>query len=520
MNLHLPKKSILKKTFQVGALTLLSRMIAIMREVLQVRFFDIGALSDAFIMAFRIPNLFRHVFAEGALNASFVPVLVKTIKENKREQLNGVISLAFIFFQGTILLIYLFILLKSHLVVKFVAPGFSAEQAYHTGIFLKILFPFLFFVSGSALLSGPLNAINHFFIPTFGPALWNMSYVASLLICLSLKLSPLYLCWGVIIAGFIQFIMNLAAYLYHHFSFSSINTDAWNLFKTIMSRFLPGLLGVSIIEINIFVSGMVASFLPKGSVSLLYYGSRFMNLPLGVFAVAFASILLPHFSRIVLHAPSRMRFYTLEVAKFISWAIIPISIFFMLIAEDLFSTMFLMQGKGTTSDVYKAKWILIIYCTGLIFFCINKVLLNIFYSLKDTRSTTIISASGALINIIGDIIGMFLWGIYGIALASTLSGIGMTLLCFFFLKKKHGISFYFGNYILFLTRFIPQLLITGLSFLLIYKFLITFLISSSWHHFFTHGLGFLLLASGLTFCFFVALFATKKTFGLNSYFLK
>jgi len=177
MKHQLHKKGIVKKTLQVSAITFLSRVLAIVREFLKIRFLGLGALSDAFIVAFRIPNLFRHIFAEGALNASFVPVFVQVIREERDEDANGLMSMSFMFFQGILLLIYLFVLIKTTWVVAFVAPGFSPEQAEYTAFFLRILFPFIFFVSSSALLGGALNAVNHFFIPAFGPVLINIFFV-------------------------------------------------------------------------------------------------------------------------------------------------------------------------------------------------------------------------------------------------------------------------------------------------------------------------------------------------------
>ena len=213
MSLNLNKKTILKKTIQVGSLTFLSRLLGIVREILQVKFFGIGILSDAFIMAFRIPNLFRRVFAEGAMSASFVPVMVQAVKKGQRELANGLVTLTLLFFQSSILLLYLFVFFKTDLVVSVIAAGFSAERAAHTVSFLRILFPFLFLVSASALFAGALNAVNHFFVPAFGPALWNMTYVATLIICIRYKLSPEWVCWGVLIAGGIQLLLHLYVYI-------------------------------------------------------------------------------------------------------------------------------------------------------------------------------------------------------------------------------------------------------------------------------------------------------------------
>lgn len=514
MSLNLNKKSILKKTVQVGGLTFLSRLIAILREVLLINFFGIGALSDAFIVAFRVPNFFRHVFAEGALSASFVPSIVKVVKEGKRDIANGVITLSFIIFQFVIFLMYVLVLFKSEMVISMIAPGFSAEQASHAHVFLKILFPFLFFISGSALLAGALNAVNHFFAPAFGPALLNIVYVMTLALCILLKLPPTAFCTGVTLAGLVH--LGLHAYMFkkNGFNFGKVTRDVVVTFKTILSKFFPCLLGVSIVEINLFVSTIIASFLPKGSVSLLYYGSRFMNIPLGVFAVAFASILLPHFSRIVLYAPKRINFYLLETAKFVTWAILPVTIFFMINAYRIFHTMFMMK-KGTPEQIFQAQWILIIYCTGLLFFCINKVLLNIFYSLKDTKSATFIAGMGALTNLVGDVIGMFIFGAYGIAAAAAASGIVMTVLCFYLLKRNHQYEFYAIPYVAFLKRYLMNLSLVGLCIAGLYYFAS----KSPLFYLTDHRLGYWVFVLSLSVVAALLLYFSRRLFGLKIYFI-
>ena len=150
-----------------------------------------------------------------------------------------------------------------------------------------ILFPFLFFISGSALFSGSLNAINHFFVPAFGPILLNIFYIGALVLGLHYNLHHTILCWGILLGGVAHVVMHFGVYVRYGFCLGAITKESIAVFRIVMKRFLPCLLGVSIVEINLFVSGIVASFLPYGSPTLLYYGSRFMNIPLGVFAVAF-----------------------------------------------------------------------------------------------------------------------------------------------------------------------------------------------------------------------------------------
>lgn len=469
MSLQLHKRSIIKKTLQVGIATFLSRMVAIGREVLQIKFFGINAVSDAFIAAFRFPNIFRHVFAEGALSASFVPVYVKALKQEEREHANGLMTATMLFVEGFILLFYAAILLFPRTVVWFIAPGFSPEQAAHSALFLKILFPFLAFVSAGSLLGGALNAMNQFFIPAIGPAVWNVLYVISLFLCMHFELTASFLCAGVLLAGIAQFLLTLTSYLGYRLSFGSITPAAKDLFKQVMTKFFPCLFGVSIVEINLLVSGQIASFLPKGSVSLLYYGSRFMNLPLGVFGVALSNILLPHFSRVVLYAPSRFNFYLLKIAKFVTWVMVPIAALFMVSSERLFGMILMISNKVTPAQVMQAKWILIIYCAGLVFFSFNKILLTLLYSLKDTKSATLSSAVAAVINLCIDLSALYFGSIYGIAAATVFSGLGMSLTALYFLHTRHGIKFYSARYLNFLGKFSMQFaMIAGIFSVLFY----------------------------------------------------
>lgn len=515
MNLHLNKKSILRKTAQVGGLTFVSRILGIFREILQVSFLGVGALSDAFIIAFRIPNFFRHIFAEGALSASFVPSIVRVVKEGNKETANGLMTLSFAIFQSAIMCMYLFVFFKTSWVVTLIAPGFSAEQAYHTILFLKILFPFLFFVSGSALFAGSLNAVNHFFVPAFGPVLLNIFYIGALGLCMVLNFSPTVLCFGIVLGGAAHLVLHIWMFYRCGFSFGKITADAILVFREIIKKFLPCLFGVSIVEVNLFVSSIVASFLPKGSVTLLYYGSRFINIPLGVFAVAFASILLSHFSRIVLHAPKRLNFYMLESVKFVSWVIIPSMIFLMLTSHDIFKAMFMLK-KSAAEYVTQAQWILIIYSVGLLFFCLNKILLNIFYSLKDTRSAMLIAGAGATVNLVGDIVGMFVCGAYGIAAAAVLSGITITVLCFYFLHKSHGYTFYAFRYFAFMQRY------------LVHMFLIAACLVGTWWAIITSPIAWILATqAGYWFVAFSLaasgigmLYTTRRLAGIRLYFLE
>jgi putative peptidoglycan lipid II flippase len=518
MNLHLSKKSILKKTAVVGALTLLSRMLGLIREFLVVRFLGVGAISDAFVAAFRFPNFFRLIFAEGAMSASFVPAMVKTVRDGNQEEANGLMTISFLFFESMVLLIYLFVLLKPDAVLLFLAPGFSPEQIAYARPFLRILFSFLFFVSSSALLAGALNSVNHFFVPAFGTPLWNLFYIATLLLCLSYKLPVTALCYGIITGALAMFLMHLVAFFRCGFTFGSITTGARAVFNAVLSKFLPCLFGVSIVELNFFASGIIASFLPTGSITLLNYGSRFMNIPLGMFAVAFSSVMLSHFSRLVLYAPRRLNFYLLEVAKFVTWVIVPAMLFIMFVSHDLF--MFLLGGKATPEQIAQGGWVLVFYCAGLLFLCLNKIMLSMFYALKDTVATTIAAAFCAGLNIVGDLLSLKFFGVFGIAMANSISACAMTIVLFIFLYRRHQLRLYFGRYTKFLARFAVQLLLGCLCFAALLSVLSISCNVFGMACMLRHGSWFLVLTSGLMGAVMYLAYITRRRFGIDLYFLK
>lgn len=518
MSLHLNKRSILKYTAQVGSLTFLSRVLGIIRDTLLVRFFGVGAMCDAFLTAFSIPNMFRHIFAEGALSASFVPAFVKSVKNNEKEESAGLMTLSFIFFEGTILLLYALVLFKTDFILKLIAPGFSAEQNAYAIPFLRMLFPILLLISSSSLLGGALQSVNHFFVPAFGTPLWNMIYIITLIFCIMFKLPTSVLCGGIILGAFAQFLLHLYMYFSLGFSFGNITTKAWAAFASVLSKFFPGLLGVGIVEINLFVSRAFASFLPNGSITLLYIGQRFMNVPIGMFAVAFSSILLPHFSRITLYAPKRLNFYILEAVKFVSWVIIPIVLFLMFCSENIFITF--LGSKATPENIFQAKWILILYVCGLLFICLNRVLLNVFYAMKDTVATSIAVCISAVINIIGDIVGIYFFGAYGIAMANTVAGLSLTLTCFYLLGKRHQFHFYTGNYFNFLGRYVVQLAAAVSVFMMVYAAIIHQMLTTPMYQFISTGLGYWLLVPPLALACMVGIFFTRRLFAVDLYFLK
>ena len=360
---HLGKRSIVKKTVEVGLSTFLSRMLGLVREALMARYLGAGVISDAFITAFKIPNFLRKIFAEGALTASFVPTIVGVFKKDSQDDASRLMTLAFLFFEGVLFFLCMFIFVFAWYVIRVIAPGFSLDQVEHAVPFLRILIGFILFVSSSALLAGALNAVNHFFVPAFSPVVLNIFFVSGLVLGLYYNLPVTVLCYIILLGAFAQFLMHIYIYLKLKFAFLSIDAKAVQNFKTLMKRFLPCFMGMSVLELNLFIDTSLASFLVPGSLTRVYYASRFMGIPLGIFAIAFATILLPHFSRVAHYAPRRLGFYLFEASKLIFWVTVPVSFVMGFFSYEIFATLFVSK-KFTILDAILTQHILIAFVIG------------------------------------------------------------------------------------------------------------------------------------------------------------
>ncbi len=515
------RRSIIRKTIEFGAPTFLSRMLGLVREILQARIIGVGLVSDAFIAAFKIPNSLRKIFAEGALTGAFVPTVVSLLKKDGCKSINDLMTLSFLVFEGVLFALCLLIFWQPYVTIKLIAWGFSHEQISYAVPFLRVLVSFILFISSSALLSGALQAMHHFLVPACAPIILNLFFIAGLLVCKWFHVSLMYLCGFIVAGSAASFLVHLFVYFKYHFSFGSINKIGWRNFKKLIKKFIPSMIGMSIVEVNLFLDSTVASFLSKGSYTLLYYGARLMGIPLGVFAVAFSSILLPHFSRVVLYAPKRLGFYLLESAKLVFWVTIPAALMMTVLSRKIFITLFL-SDKFPAARIPEASYILVAFLMGLFFFSINKILLNIYYSMHDTKIPMYTSGIAATFNFIANVLLMKSFGTVGIALATTLAGLLQAVLLVYCLHKKYNFKIYMRYFIQFIYRFLLQLIIVLPVFYWIYTSFYRFVENhfSGWLLIFLiNKVGFWLWTLPLIAFIFVTLFFTRKPFKLRMHFL-
>lgn len=516
----LHKKSIVKKTIQIGGSTLMSRFLGIIRELLTIKYLGVGAASDAFITAYKIPNSLRKIFAEGALSAAFIPSFVTSLRKDKQEAFS-LMSLAFILFEGILLIVCALTIFFAPSVVTFAAPGFSAQQAALTVPLLRILMPFIFFISSSALLAGALQAVGHFFVPAFGPILLNIVFIAGLLICWLLQLPVVYLCFFILFGGLLQFLQHLIAYFRLDLSFGTVNKQTFISFSSILGKFLLCSISMSVMEVSLFIDTQFASYLPEGSVSLITYANRFMGIPLGVFAVAFSTILLPYFSRLSTYAPKRLNFYLLESAKLVFWVTIPCMLAMIFFSEKIFLTLFL-SPTFTAVHAREAGHILIAFVIGLFFFSFNKIILNVYYALHQTFLPSIVSVIATLANIVFNFAFINIFNAVGLALATTLSGVIQTILLLFLLRQKFGFHGYIQHFGRFVMRYLFQLAAMSTIFLLIYKgivYLLSTNVPQAISHFFLESLGFWLWVGPLCLMAGLLVYLYRGLFGVRLYFL-
>lgn len=384
---------LLRSTGTVGAFTLLSRILGLVRDIVFARLFGASFLMDAFFVAFRIPNIFRRFFAEGAFSQAFVPVFAGYDEGRSREDVRELVANT----AGTLGLILFAItlvgVLAAPVFIAVFAPGFieaqdDGQDRYGLAVaMLRWTFPYLLFVSLAALAGGVLNTYHRFTAAAFSPVLLNVT-----LIVFAAFLAPRYerpglaLAAGVFAAGIVQ----LGCMLPSLARLGMLPWPRWGWahegVRRILRLMLPGLFGSSVAQVSILLDTLIASFLVTGSISWLYYADRVMEFPLGVFGIALATVILPNLSRQHANGASAQFGHTLDWAMRVVIVIaIPAAIGLALLAGPILATLF-HGGRFTAGDVTMAAASLMAYALGLVGFIMVKVLAPGYFARQDTAT--------------------------------------------------------------------------------------------------------------------------------------
>lgn len=409
---------------------MLSRVLGLVRDVVIAAFVGASANADAFFVAFKIPNFLRRLFAEGAFAQAFVPVLADYKEEGSVAAAKALVDRVAGVLGGTLLLITSLAILAAPLVASLFAPGFISqpEKFLLTTGMIRITFPYLLLISMTGFCGAILNSYGRFAVPAFTPVFLNLSLIFAATVAAPWFEEPVFaLAWGVFFAGFIQLLFQLPS-LYR---LELVPRPIWDTkdegVRRILKLMVPALFGVSVSQINLLLDTVLASFLPTGSVSWLYYSDRLAELPLGVFGIAIATVILPNLS--AHRAASREGEFSLTLdwaARSVLLVGVPAAVALVILAQPILISLF-QYGELTSHDVAMSSLSLKAYSLGLVAFMLIKVLAPGFYARKDTATPVKIGIVAMVVNMVLNLALvlplMHYWNIghLGLALATTLA---------------------------------------------------------------------------------------------------
>ena len=438
---------LLRSSGVVSFFTMLSRLLGLARDVVFARVIGAEALADVFFVAFKIPNFFRRLFAEGAFAQAFVPILGEYREKGSVAAVRELVSRVAGNLGLTLIFITLFIVVASPLMAAIFAPSWYMDNPSKfaaTSEMLRITFPYLLFISMTGLAGAVLNSYDRFAVPAFTPLLLNVTLIVAALIGAPLFDQPAYaLAWGVLFAGIIQFIFQLPFLRsIHMLPMPRVDWQHSGV-KKVLALMAPAIFGVSVSQINLLLDTVLATFLPTGSVSWLYYSDRLSELPLGVFGIAIATVILPNLSRHHIAQSNQAFSQTLDWAlKMILVVAVPAAAALMLLAEPILVTLFYYGEVMTLRDMSMASLSLKAYAAGLIAFMLIKVLAPGFFARQDMRTPVRIGVIAMALNMLFNLMLVIplhkYWqiGHLGLAAATSLSAFINAILLFLSLRKK------------------------------------------------------------------------------------
>ncbi|HHH89388.1 MAG TPA: murein biosynthesis integral membrane protein MurJ [Aliiroseovarius sp.] len=422
--------SLIRSAAVVSAMTLVSRVSGLLRDMVMAFIFPVGGATDAFFVAFKIPNFLRRLFAEGAFSQAFVPVLTDYKVHRAREEVVGLAQNVAGTLAGALFGLTALAVLAAPLLVMLFAPGYLDAPAQFdlTADMLRITFPYILFISLTALAGGILNSYGKFAVPAFTPVFLNLVLIAAAFwLAPHLARPVMALAWGVFIAGLVQLGFQLPAL----WRLGFLRRPRWGIrhpgVRRIMKLMLPGIVGSSAMQINLLFDILIASFLAAGSISWLYFSDRLIEFPLGVFGIALATVILPRLSEKHSRGDPRAFSHTLDWA--LRWVLIigvPAAVALAVLAVPLLATLFL-HGEFSAHDVRMSSLSLMAYSLGLLGFTLVKVLAPGYFARQDTRTPVRIALIAMAANMVCNVI--FVLGLRYLDFSGPHAGLALATTC-------------------------------------------------------------------------------------------
>ncbi len=424
------KSKVARATGVIGGATLLSRIFGYIRDMVLAGFLGAGMISDAFFVAFTIPNLLRRLFAEGAVTIAFIPVFTDYLENRGREEAFALARSALRLLSVVMLAVALAGVLFSPAIVHLVGWGWVADQPDTVALTVtltRIMFPYVLFVCLVALCMGILNALGHFAAPALSPVLLNIAMIVAISGVALLSDDNLVrvkgLAWGVVAGGVMQLVLQLPFLIKAGVRFWEKASFYHPGLKRVALLMLPAVFGAAVYQINIIVGRMLATMLPEGSVSYLYYADRLVQFPLGVFAISGAMAVLPSLSRQAAardyEAVADTFVYSMRLTFFIT---LPAMIGLIVLREPIVKLLF-QRGQFDVEAVRMTAQALMLYAIGLWAVSAVRIVVSVFYALSDTRTPVRIAVIATLANIVFSLALMGPLSHGGLALATSLSAV-------------------------------------------------------------------------------------------------
>ena len=433
-------KQLIKATSTVGSMTLISRILGFIRDMVTAQLFGASAAYDAFLVAFKIPNFMRSLFAEGSFNQAFVPLLTEqqatASAADTKEFIDKIAGcLGIVLFVITVIGV-----IAAPLVIRLFAPGF-AEDATRFDLaadMLRITFPYLFFIALTALCSSILNTYSRFAVPAFTPVFLNICMIASAILLAPYCDEPIMaLAYGVLLGGIVQlgfqvpFLWRLKLLPFPRPDFADPRV------RRLLKIMVPALLGVSVVQINLLMGTVFASFLPRCSLSWIYYADHLMQFPLGVFGIALATVVLPHLSRGYATKAIEEYQHTLDWAcRCVLLISLPAAVGLFVLSGPLLVSLF-QYGAFLPEDVLKSQPVLMVLAVGLVAFIWVKIFASAFYARQNLRTPVNVAVISLVANIVLSYLLMQPFLHVGLAMAMSISAfINCTVLAGILIHKK------------------------------------------------------------------------------------
>jgi putative peptidoglycan lipid II flippase len=435
-------QGLFRSFFTVSFYTFLSRILGFVRDIFIAKFLGSTVTSDAFFVAFRLPSFFRRVLAEGAYSAALIPVFSGVVIDSRddREAADFVENTMSLLLFVTVILTFIFYFGMPY-IIQVLAPGFSTnKEAFDLAVhFGKIIFPYLIFISLVAHFTSIINVHGKFAAGAFAPAILNISFILSLfLLTPQLSSAGHALSYGVLIGGLFQFIFMYQAIL--KFYRPRIRIPQLNKkLKKFFRLFFPGVIGSGVIQLNIIIGTIIASFLPVGAISHIYYADRLNQLPLAIFGIAMGIVLLPGLSKAIKNDNKKeindTQNRSLEFALLIS---LPSAVGLYILSTPIIHILF-ERGAFLAEDTLYTAQVLSIFSLGLPAYILIKILVTCFFAREDTKTPLYVAVVSVIINVVLSLLLISTMREMGIALATAISAWVNAFLLFIILQFKKNL---------------------------------------------------------------------------------